>query len=239
LNDETPPEIHRRPTGWALGQLSWFLALVVSAFILALWLVSKGSKGNEISGALSLPVSIVGLGITVLLFKISREKSEPDNNNGREVSAAPPESVRRRLRLAALVTAIGLGVGGGFFYWTVIHKADIPVTDRVVVSGGQGMQNDGRATIQIPGTPPQRSHLALIPTLTNHSPVGDCVNPAQLDITPVIDGQHRPFLSLRSGDEARLDLTGVTHQASVIVALHEQDPFCMVDLDVDQAVLYN
>lgn len=55
----------------------------------------------------------------------------------------------------------------------------------------------------------------------------------------MIDGEHRQPVSLRPGHEARLDLTGATHQAGVIVILHVQDPFCAVNLGVNQAVLYN
>jgi hypothetical protein len=218
--DRIPP-----PAGWVPRQLIWFPPLLVTAFILTLWSAANGSKGNEIPGTLALTMSTVGLVATALLFCISRKQSEPPI---------------KRLQLGvALFAAISLGACGGFFYWAVIHKTDIPVTDRVAVSGGRGMQNGGQATIQIPGTPPQRRHFALIMTLTNTAQVGDCVNPARLDVTPVIDGEQRQPVSLRPGHEARLDLTGATHQASVIVTLHVQDPFCAVNLGVNQAVLYN
>lgn len=208
---------------WILWILIWFIPLTVTVFTLGLWLLAKGSKGNEIFGLLLVPMSIVTLGIIVLLYQISRKIY---------TSVAP-------LRPAALLTSIVLGLGCSLLYWTVIHKTDIPVTDRVVVSSGEGMQNGGQAAIQIPGTPPQRSHLALIPILTNFSKVGDCVNPAQLDVTTVIDGQQRRSVRVRPGHEARLDLTSVTHQASVTVTLHVQDPSCTVDLSVGQAILYN
>jgi hypothetical protein len=101
------------------------------------------------------------------------------------------------------------------------------------------MQNGRQATIQIPGTPPQRRHLSLIPTLTNPAKVGDCVMPAQLDIILMSDGRAGQSVSLRAGHEVRLDLTGVTHQAKVIVTLHVQDISCTVDLGVGEAILYN
>ncbi|MGH3939039.1 MAG: hypothetical protein ACRDTG_10480 [Pseudonocardiaceae bacterium] len=209
------------------------LPTLVATFALALWLLAKGSKGNEISGALSLPMTIVATAIGVLMFLYQ-------NTPKGDKSGAPPRSLRRTLRLAALLTGIVMGTGGGVFYWTVIHKTDSPVTDQVSVTDGQGMRDGGQATIQIPGQPPQRRYLAIVLTLTNPAEVGDCVAPAQLNITPVIDGQQQQPFSVRPGDEAKIDLTTVSHRASVLVTLHIPDQsLCRVDLGVSQAVLYN
>jgi hypothetical protein len=223
-------ELHPRAR-FLLKQLIWGIPLLVAACALAVWLLSMGAKGSVIAGTLGLPVGIVGLGIAVLsfLYQIG-EYTPPGGKNG----ASP-----QRLRLVALVTGVVLGVGGGLFYWTVIHKTDIPVTDRVLVFSGEGMHDGEQATIQIPGLPPQRRHLAITPTLINPANVGDCVTPARLNLTPVIDGQQREPISVRPGHEARLDLTGVTHQASVLVALYTPDTSCKIDLGVGQAVLYN
>lgn len=50
----------------------------------------------------------------------------------------------------------------------------------------------------------------------------------------MIDGQQRQPVKVRPGHEARLDLAGATHQASVLVILHTPDPSCRVDLGVDK-----
>jgi hypothetical protein len=120
LEGGMPAGGHWQRTGWILWKLIWFIPLVVAAFILSLWLLAKDSKGGEISGTLALLLSIVTIGIIVLLFQISRKPY---------ITVGPPGP-------AALLVVIGLGVVCGFFYWTVIHKNDIPVTDRVLVSSG-------------------------------------------------------------------------------------------------------
>lgn len=224
-----------------LGQLSWGLPLLTATCTLAVWLLSMGAKGNQIAGTLSLPVSIVGLTMSILAFLYQTSVTDDDREGGR--NGFPPRrlrrKLRRRLRLAALLTGVALGGSGGFFYWTVIHKTDLPVTDQVTASSDQEMQDGGQETIQIPGSPPQRRYLSITPTLINSAKVGDCVGPARLDLTPVIDGQHRMPVSVRPNHEARLDLTGVTRKASVLVTLHTPDSSCRVKLGVDQAVLYN
>lgn len=139
-----------------------------------------------------------------------------------------------------LLTVIVLGVAGGMAYRTVGRKAEIPVTDLVTVSNGQLMHDGGQATIQIPGEPPPRRRLALILTLTNHASVGDCVNPARLDLAPVIDGQQWPSVDgLQSGRESRLNFTGATRRTGVVVTLHMPDPSCEVDLNIARAILYD
>ncbi|MGQ0775086.1 MAG: MFS transporter [Pseudonocardiales bacterium] len=149
-------------------------------------------------------------------------------------------SIRKPIVTGTLLTVIVLGVAGSMAYWTVSRKAHIPVTDLVMVSDGQGMRDGGQATIQIPGEPPPRRRLALILTLTNLARVGDCVNPARLDIAPVIDGQQWPSVDgLQSGRETRLNFTGATRRTDVVVTLHMPDPSCAVDLNVDRAILYD
>jgi hypothetical protein len=220
------PGEHWKRTGQILWKLIWFLPLVVTPFILDLWLLAKDSKGSEISGTLAFLMSIVTLGIIVLLFLISMKPY---------ITVAPPKPV-------ALLVAVALGVVCGYLYWTVIHKKDLPVTDLLSASmsvGAQKMQNGSQEIIEIPGMPPQRRHLFLISTLTNAAKVGDCVAPAWLHISLMIDGKQAQSVSVRSGHEARLDLAGVTHQANAIVTVQMQDPSCTVALGVDEAVLYN
>ncbi len=227
--NESRPLIH-----FLRGQLSWLLPLLVAICALTVWLMAIGTKSRDIIPPLSLAMSVLGLVIAVLVFLYQIDYPPAEDNN-----VSPPRSLRWRLQLRALLITIVLGGSIGLFYWAVIHRPDIPVTDQVAVSSGQGMQDGGRATIHIPGEPPKRRNLAIIPNLINTASVGDCVKPAQLDLTPVIDGQQRQSVKARPGHEARLDLAGAHHQASVLVTLHTPDLSCRVDLTVDQAVLYN
>lgn len=213
-------------------QSVWVIPTLVGASALTWWLFSKGSKGSEISSILSPLLAIVSIASSLLMFLY-------ENTPKGDRSGVPPINLRRTLRLSALLAGIILGAGGPVFYWTVIHKQDSPVTDQVSVSDGQGMHDGEQATIQIPGRPPQRDHLAIVLTLTNPAEVGDCVRPARLDITSVIDGRQRQLESVRPDQEIRLDLSEVTHSAAILVTLHTPDPACAVDLRVGQAVLYN
>jgi hypothetical protein len=217
--------------GWISRQLIWFPPLLVTTFSLTLWLTAKDSKGNEFLPRLAIPLFIVGLTITVSLFIVSRNQVE--------------SSSKTLTPWVALPVAILLGMSSGFLYWNLIHKADIQAANRihVHVPGGQGLKdNDQAAVIQILDMPPKRRHLALILNLTNLSAkVSDCVNPAELNITPVIDSleEVEEPKKLRPRDEARFDLTGVTHEASLKVTLSEPDKDCAVNLDILEAVLYN
>ena len=164
---------------------------------------------------------------------------------------APPEeeeslidalsaSRQGRLRLGALVTTLVLAFSGGVVCWTVLNKPDVPITDRIAVAGGQGMRDRTSAIIEIPGTLPQRRHLALTLSLSNPATVGDCVHSARFDVSPVIDGQQwPPITGVRAGRETRIDLIAITHQMSLILDLHVADPSCTVNLGVGKAVLYN
>ncbi|MCA1702215.1 MAG: hypothetical protein LC808_02660, partial [Actinobacteria bacterium] len=79
-------------------------------------------------------------------------EDEPSNN-------VVPASRQGRMGLGALVTALVLVFSGGVVCWTVLNKPDVPITDRIAVAGGQGMRDGTLATIEIPGTLPQRRHL--------------------------------------------------------------------------------
>jgi EmrB/QacA subfamily drug resistance transporter len=218
-----------RQIGLVIG-VSMFVAALGTPHTLA-QIQTGFQRGWVIAAACALAAAVISM---VLLT--SQLAPQP-------IPAAPQAAAsrsRRILRLGALFTVILLSAGGGIFYWTVSRKTDVPVTDLMVVSDGQGMHDGGQAAIQIPGTPPQRRHLILILTLTNSASVGDCVNPARLDVTPVMDGQQWPSITgLRSGHETRLDLTGTARHTGVIVTLYVPEPSCTVDLNVNKAILYN
>jgi hypothetical protein len=74
--------------------------------------------------------------------------------------------------------------------------------------------------------------------LTNLAGIGDCVSPARLDVTPVIDGQQWPSINgLQSDHETRLKFTGATRQNGVVVTVHMPDSSCAVDLNVNKSIL--
>ncbi|MGQ0773432.1 MAG: hypothetical protein ACT4NY_03285 [Pseudonocardiales bacterium] len=225
-------------TQFPRGQLKWFFSILAITAAFTVWLLTKDAKGSEIASILSLATTIVSTALTFLMFLY--QNTSKGNRKG-----IPPGNPRRTSRLLVPLAAIVLGAGVPIYYWTEIHKPNSRVTDQMSVFNGKAMHDGGQATITIPGRPPQHDHLAIVLTLTNHADVGDCVRPAKLDITPiidstpVIDGRPEQLTSVRPGQEVRLDLSDVTRQAAVLVTLDTPDPSCRVELRVSQAVLYN
>jgi len=199
---------------------------------LSIWLLEKGSKGVDISGALNLPVAVLGIIVSIVLYVF--QSSEEDKRSRRGHRRPRPT-----WKLTALGTVAAIGIGLSLVWWQYVHKPDLHVADAVRLIGGTAMASGGRATLMIPGTPPGRQNLALAVAVTNPSGLGDCVAPAHLWFTPVLDGSAGPTVTATPGTEAKLSLEGATHAAQVGVVLLEQDPSCRVNLAVSEATLFN
>lgn len=146
---------------------------------------------------------------------------------------------RRKALLFGAATVI-LAIGAAVTYWLAVVKPDMPVTDLAIVTNGDRMTSGKLATIDIPGTPPERHNFAFTPTLTNPSTVGDCVGSARLDVSLVLDGRTTiQKTGLPPQEEIRMDLDGVTRDAQVLVSVDMQDAACEVKLSLSEAVLFN
>lgn len=227
----------QREKGQIASVLWWSVPLCFAVFLLAIWLLAKGSKGVDISGALSLPVSLLSL-LASLVFYILTERGK-SNGERKASSAAKSHQGHWARTLGMIATALILGIGAPVIYWQVIHKPDLPVTDMVKLTGGQAMADGSQARLDVPGAPPSRRNIAITLRLDNPAGLGDCIQPAQLKVIPVLDGSMRKPVNALSGSETRLSLNGATHAAAIDVILTEPDPACRVNLNVSAVVLYN
>ncbi|MEV0676257.1 hypothetical protein AB0I60_06995 [Actinosynnema sp. NPDC050436] len=209
-------------------QLLWAVPLLLGVSCFVVWLLLLGNKGQGIADAVSLLVGTTSLVVTVfgLQHSTARKKAE------RQRKPLP------RWAFAALGAVIG--ALGGAFFWFVVVKPDVPVTDLVDISNGARMKDGEQASFPVPGRPPERRYLYFVPSLVNHEPVGDCVGSARLTVTLVRDGRKDPPREEQfPGREIRLDLDDTNREARVLLALSVPDPSCVVDLGVTEAVLYN
>lgn len=215
-------------------QLAWIVPSVAAAVALVAWLLTMGSKGSDISGPLSLLVAILTLIFGILTWLLQRSVDSD------KIHDPALTGLKNKLRLVLIVALCLISLGAATFsFWRVFNKSDIQVTDLMVVSDGERMQDGEQATIPIPGDPPQRAKLSLIPTLTNPATVGDCVGSAQLQVELVVDGVPGLLLWSFPGEEINFDLEGVTHRADILITPQLQDSACRVDLAVINAVLHN
>ncbi|MFC9971187.1 hypothetical protein ACFVH6_09850 [Spirillospora sp. NPDC127200] len=194
--------------------------------LLAVWLLSLGAKGDEIGGALSPTLGIIGIFAPVIIDLISKRFNLPH--------------VRLPSRkFLMFATAILLGVGLSATYWFWYHKDDVNITDRISVTNGTRLRSGAAATLQIPRSP-DREHLSLTLALTSNRPeIGDCVVPATLRLKLTVDGRDWGDATVRSGQEVRLPLGEVERSAALTAAVSSPDPTCSVDLRVAEAVLFN
>jgi hypothetical protein len=209
----------------------WFLSCCIAAFALAVWLLSLGSKGNEIAENLGLPVSIVGILITVVVASKTEQQQPPD-----EGDPAP----RRRSRWPLLLLAMLVGLSAAGTYWVLDERSTINVTSDMAVANRLPMRYPGQLILTVPGSPPQRDRIALTLSLSNPSLTGNCVGPARLVLTRSIDGvSQNPPTMARSGEEVELSLVGATKSATILVEFEIPDPMCSVVVSVERALLFN
>jgi hypothetical protein len=214
--------------------------LCVGLIILAIWLLAMGSKGVEISSDLGPSIGGLGIVAAVVLFAIGQPPPPPPPRGGNPPVASPrAASGSKSRKLAALATALILGVGGPVIYWQVIHKPDLPVTDVMKLIGGREMADGSEARLEVPGLPPSRRNLAITFSLENPAGLGDCIQPAKLKLIPILDGSAGKPVNAVPGTESRLSINGVTRTAIIDVSLVEPDPGCRVNLIVSDAVLFN
>ncbi|MGI5170320.1 hypothetical protein ACQEU3_38805 [Spirillospora sp. CA-253888] len=204
----------------------WVFFMALGVVILAVWLLSLGAKGDEIGGAMSLPIGIVAIFAPLIIEMVK---------SGWRFPRAPLKWI---IILAGCATILA-GVGLSATYWFWYHKDDVNVTDRISVANGARLRSGGVATLQVPRSP-DREHISLTLALTSNRPeVGDCVVPTTLRLKLTVDGRDWGDATARSGQEVRLPLGKVERSAVLTVAVATSDPTCSVDLRVAEAVLFN
>lgn len=209
-----------------------YLALVISAvlasFCFFVYLLRLGDRGNAITGAASLLVTILGLVCTLALWAFERG----------HIRLRVRRRMRVGLRYGAIVVLVGLLLAGAASLYRVIKQPDLHITEEVRVLDGTQMGSGAQARLLVP-EPTRRDHLALIADLTNRSSTGNCVGSARLDVNMIADGVVRKTSPGHlSGEEIILPLDGLSRTATVRVTVRMRDPVCRVDLTVGEAVLF-
>ncbi|MEV4842471.1 hypothetical protein AB0K20_04515 [Micromonospora matsumotoense] len=191
------------------------------------YLLSLGTKGNDIAQVLGLPVAVVSLLVTVY----------GGTRRPRQTRLSFPLG-RRRLWVA--IVAAVLACACTTVVWRVSGRNNVNVTvDMAAVVPATTFRPDTELTLPVPGDPPRRRRLALTLVLENTQETGNCAGPALLTLQPTIDGVAGAAVQVRSGKEALLSLSGATRKVDVKVGVKRDDAECLYRLDVQQAILFN
>lgn len=217
--------------GHMAGAIVRIVVFSVAVGLITLFLVSLNSKdGPRVAGALAAAAG------TVCALLAAWSLRPPPEHPGGGAGTTPRAMPWHRV---ALIVGVVVCVAAVLVYWFVIHKTDLPVTDRMAVGpSGQGLRTNKVVTLPVYGTPPPRRNLALTLQVVNEDAAGDCESPARLYVDPVVDGVTRPRVTARSRREVKVRLSAA-RTALLRITLHERDPACTVDLHVTEATLYN
>ncbi|MBF8188522.1 hypothetical protein ITP53_22905 [Nonomuraea sp. K274] len=207
----------------------WIIPACAATGVLTILLLALGAKGAEVSQTLSLGVGIIGCLISVYFQKTEAPLPSLQPWWYWLLSVVP---------LAILAVAVG--------WWLFIHKPDEHVTDLVhIPPNGQEVHDQGEVLVTLPVSNDSTAsfgwdNLALTLRLVNPKSVGNCVTPATLDITPILDGKQGDTVKKVSSEtEVHLPLDGAKRRISARVVVHLPDPSCVVNLTVSEAVLFN
>lgn len=227
--NQTPDEQPR------MSRFTWFLILVAIVAI-TVFLLTLGSKGNEISGVLSLAVAILTPFIQATYRAVLRKRSGSSQQDRLRFFRLRWKQILSGL---AAVSLVGVGIAYGF--WEFGGLSNIKATHTIQVEGGERMKNGSVATVTSPlFNPPKRGKIDITPQLRATAATGSCVAPASLDVAVEIDGEEpRNVAIIRSGQEVTIETKGAERSVEVKILLREPDPMCEVDLTINSALLYS
>lgn len=96
-------------------------------------------------------------------------------------------------------------------------------------------------SIGIPGDPPDRDHVRLVIDLHNEATAGSCVAPADIVLTPVVDGVARDGVTGTPGVPVDVPIGNSTKDVSVRAEVDQRhdDTACRVSMSVTRAVLHD
>ncbi|MEU8819519.1 hypothetical protein [Actinoplanes sp. NPDC048796] len=154
--------------------------------------------------------------------------------------------VRVPWRKVAIIAAVVLVVAGGAMLANAYFQASRAIEMPRPSFDGRSAEDvwSQRTTGVLTLPPPYREHARLTFVLQNTRPqAGDCVYPAALTLTPVIDGQARPddVRTTRSGQSVDIPLDGTESRAQVHTLLSYPDDgpvTCRVRVMITKAVLH-
>jgi len=94
------------------------------------------------------------------------------------------------------------------------------------------------AIIKVEGKPPESERLQVLASLSPIGKSGNCVYPATMTMTPIIDDQRRrPAEPTKSGVASNLNVSNAVYRVAVSIVVNTQ-PNCRVLLTIDDAYYY-
>jgi hypothetical protein len=196
--------------------------LAAPTIILTVWLLFLGEWGATLAQVLSLPFAIYGLGAA--LFARSEQAAH-----------RPPLSGRRKVAIAAVTLLIGGVLPAGGWFWYDRY------TDVEVRVGTAFQLSEQAPAIVAPKLARSRwgGELTFTPRLTAVSTLGDCVLPARLMITPVIDGQRLAVKEARHDKETAIMIPDSAGNVELDISLVEPpNQACVLNVALTRPVLH-
>lgn len=217
-------------------RLLLLLGLVVLVAIGGWLLLLEPDEAGTAADILGMIFTGVGVVVAIMLRPSARPAGEGSGTVARP--ALSPAAKRRRIIYAVVLVVLLAGLGGTI--WRYVTTSAITVTNTIELRNHERMADGETATVIVPGQPPNRDHITLVPVITNTATTGDCVDPAKLVVTPVVDGRSGESTVVRSGEAARVSIQGATRQVAVTIVVDQSagDSSCLVNLGIDRAFLH-
>lgn len=244
--------------------------VVVGAAICFAALFLEPADGRSFIDAAAMLLSYFGL-ILVIRQGYTQVAEPVASSDGKTLSDRLWDIATHRPRatIAALVVVVASGAFLTWYYTQASGQevtGDITTSKVTADDGGSGAggagaeptgltdcypdrgRDTGRRTesceavrIGVPGEPPARGHVNLVPVLQNEGTTGSCVSPADIVLTPVVDGVVRRSVTGSSGHAVDVPIENATRDAHILAEidnLHD-DAECRVTLTVTRAVLHD
>jgi hypothetical protein len=194
----------------------WILIGLFAASLSPLLLLNL-DEASQLASALALPLGVLLAAIAVFP----------------PIDRAIPAIPRRAFVIAAIVAGV-VGVSGvGYAIWQNTKDLSISVS--------AGKTDDRHYTFDVPGHPPERGFLTIVPSLHNTKETGDCEQTATIELRPTLDNHPKDPVTVRPGQRADLPLAGTARDAKIEITVHYPPGLeaCAVDLSIDKAVLHD
>jgi hypothetical protein len=215
------------------------LLLLVGVLVLAgigvwLWRLEPAEAGTA---ADILGMVLTGVGVIVAIMLRPTRPSD----DGPAVTVRPslsPAQKRRRIIYAAVLVVLLGGLGGTI--WRYVTTSAITITGTIQLQDHERLGNGATAVVILPGESGKRNYLTLVPVITNVAATGDCVDPARLVVTSVIDGRPADSVVVRSGEPAQVSIAGSARSVTAMITVDQSagDPTCEVSLAIERAFVH-
>jgi hypothetical protein len=188
--------------------LAWMSATVfVLTLVLTLWLLTQ-EHGPDIATVLAVPIGILGLLVAVCLAMWQRADLEALRMSARSVSAT-----------VAVTVAVFVALGA--VLWLYGRHADVAIDLGAPFVLREGERHETEVAAP---APTWRGDLVFTPQLASSNALGDCVVPAVLHITPLIDGQPQQSRTWHyDAEEIRIEIPEGSREVTLVIELREPD----------------